>query len=333
MTINSCTCEKDNSNTSSEELSWSSLGSHVYVKTAIIAGLTYWFFYNQIYSIVHKWINEPSWSHGFLIPLFSLYFINQHKDELLSLKPRTNYLGLACLIFCILFFFANRNYIHIGYLNSLLIIFTIGSVVLFLGGWKLLKYTWLPIGYLFFAIPLPSYYYSKITIPMRIFAAQIAEALLNIIPELQATSSGVVIDVIYKGKALEPSLDVAEACSGMRLLMAFLALGVAMAYLHKRPVIHRIVLLMSTVPIAIFCNVVRVTVTCFIYLWNAEYAKGIYHDMLGMLMLPLAFGLYGGLAWFMSNLFVTPVKEEPTEDLIIRKKEITKSDELNENES
>ena len=91
----------------------------------------------------------------------------------------------------------------------------------------------------------------------------------------------------------------------MRLLMAFLALGVAMAYLHYRPVWQRLVLLASTIPIAILCNIVRVTATGFIHvLLDPKYAQGIYHDMLGMLMLPLAFGLYGFLAWFMSNLFV-----------------------------
>ena len=67
---------------------------------------------------------------------------------------------------------------------------------------------------------------------------------------VDATTSGVVIEIVYKGQRLEPALDVAEACSGMRLLMAFLALGVAMAYLHERPLWQRAVLLISTVPIA-----------------------------------------------------------------------------------
>ena len=67
---------------------------------------------------------------------------------------------------------------------------------------------------------------------------------------METTVSGVGIDVIYKGQRMEPPLNVAEACSGMRLLMAFLALGVAMAYLHYRPIWQRIGLLASTIPIA-----------------------------------------------------------------------------------
>jgi exosortase/archaeosortase family protein len=62
--------------------------------------------------------------------------------------------------------------------------------------------------------------------------------------------------------------------------------------------------LASTIPIAIFCNIVRVTATGFIYvLADPKYTQGLYHDALGLAMLPLAFGLYGFLAWFMSSLF------------------------------
>jgi exosortase len=138
--------------------------------------------------------------------------------------------------------------------------------------------------------------------------------------DLEASTSGVIIDVIYKGRNLEP-LNVAEACSGMRLLMAFLALGVAMAYLHYRPVWQRIVLLACTIPIAILCNIMRVTVTGFIYvLIHPKYTQGIYHDMLGLAMLPLAFALYGFIAWFMSSLFVEE-SEIVTEDIVNRSKQ------------
>ena len=148
-----------------------------------------------------------------------------------------------------------------------------------------------------------------------------ATALLNLVSGLEASAGGVVIDVVYKGVRLEPALDVAEACSGMRLLMAFLALGVAMAYLHYRPMWQRLILLASTIPIAIFSNVVRVTITGFIYiLWDPKYAQGIYHDMLGMVMLPLAFSLYGLLAWFMANL-ITEEKTKSEDDIIVRKQD------------
>jgi exosortase len=197
---------------------------------------------------------------------------------------------------------------------------TLGAVVLFLGGWRLVKYTWLPIAFLLFAVPLPDRTFKAVSIPMRIWAAKAGTFFLNLVGDIEATARGAIIDVVYKGKAIEPPLDVAEACSGMRLLMVFLALGVAMAYLHYRPLWQRFVLLASTIPIAIFCNSVRVTVTGFIYvLIDSRYTQGIYHDMLGIAMLPLAFALYGFLAWFMSSLFIEE-SEAVAEDIVVRKR-------------
>jgi exosortase len=309
---------------------WRELGVHNYIKILIIGGLFVYLFQQDIEVIVHKWVTDSAWSHGFLIPLFSLYFLNQYKTQILNLQTKPNYLGLFFLMCGILFYPLNIVHLHYGYLSPIGMIATLGAVVLFLGGWGLIRYTWLPIAYLVFAVPLPERYYVSLTIPMRQWAATAATSLLNLVndlhlvKDLQATANGVVIDVIYKGHRLDPPLDVAEACSGMRLLTAFLALGVAMAYLHYRPAWQRIVLLLSTIPIGIFCNFVRVTVTGFIYIMaNPKYAQGVYHDMLGMSMLPLAFGLYGLLAWFMSSLLVEGGSlSTPAKDVVIRKRKI-----------
>ena len=308
-------------NLSEQDLSWASLGVHTYIRAILLAAAIYYVFRAEVYSIVFKWVTDSSWSHGFLIPFFSLYFLNQRKKEILTAVPETSWLGFVFLLCCLLFYLLVIFFYKFGYLRVLVIIPTIGSIVLFMGGWKLVKHTWLPIVYIVFAIPLPSRIYNDLTIPMQNLAAAVAAQLLNLVSGLEAQARGTIIDVIYKGVRLEPGLDVAEACSGIRLLMAFLALGVAMAYLHYRPIWQRLILLASTVPIAILCNVVRVVITGFIYiLWDPMYAQGIYHDMLGLLMLPLAFGLYGLLAWFMSNLLVDESRLV-RQEIIIRRKD------------
>ncbi|MHC4799483.1 MAG: exosortase/archaeosortase family protein, partial [Planctomycetota bacterium] len=215
----------------SPQTSWRELGVHNYVKMLIIAGLFYYLFHNEIDSIVRRWVNDPSWSHGFLIPLFSLYFINQHKREILNLQIRPSYLGLFFVICGLVFHPLNiaspSGYV---YLQPIGMIAILGAVILFLGGWRLVKYTWLPVAFLVFAVPLPQRYYFAFTMPMRLLSAKVSTALLNLVGGLEATASGVVIAVVYRGQRLEP-LNVAAACSGTRLLMAFMALGVAMAYL------------------------------------------------------------------------------------------------------
>jgi len=298
---------------------WRQLGAHTYIRIVIIGTLLYCLFNKEINGIVNQWLTDPSWSHGFLIPLFSLYFLNQSREEILNTRTKPNYLGLLLLVGVILFYIFNTiSPAGYGYFRQISAVGAFGAVALFLGGWSLLKYTWLPITYLIFAIPLPDEILRSATIPMRLWAATASTAALNLIPKLDAMANGVVIDIVYKGKALEPPLDVAEACSGMRLLMTFFALGVAMAYLHYRPAWQRLVLLASTIPIAILCNIIRVTITGFIYVFcDPQYAQGIYHDLLGMAMLPIAFGLYGAIAWFMSNLFVED-DESNVSDVIVR---------------
>ena len=286
-----------------EEVCLSSPGVEMYVKVAVIGILIFIYFYEAVIGVVGKWFTDASWSHGFLIPVFSFYFLSQHKKDILSLTPRTDYLGLFLLICCLVFYPLNIIHFSVAYFERLTPIAAIGACVLFFGGWKLVRYTWLPVVYLIFAVPLPERFLTSATMPLRKLAAQASTVALNLYSGLEATARGTVVDVIHNGTPLDSPLDVAKACSGMRLLMTFVALGVAMAYLHYRPAWQRLVLLVCTIPIAVICNIVRVTITGFIFvLGNAKYATGIYHDMLGLLMLPLAFGLYGGIAWFMENL-------------------------------
>jgi exosortase len=306
------------------EQQWSDRAAPLFIKTALLAGLLVWFFHIEISKTIHRWMADPSWSHGFLIPLFSLYFLHQNRRKILDLTARPSWFcGLGSLVLVLTLYWFNTVQLKISYAESLIFIAAVGATVLFVGGWPLLGQTWLPIAYLFFAVPLPGRLYTQITQPMQGFAAQVASVVLNVIPQLEATLRGVVIDVIYRGQPLEPSLQVAEACSGMRLLMAFVALGVAMAYLHWRPIWQRCILLLCTVPIAVLCNVIRVIITAMIYIfWDPKYAQGVYHDLLGMLMLPLAFLFYGLIAWLMSNLFVDEDAEQMQEAVIIRRKKV-----------
>jgi len=112
------------------------------------------------------------------------------------------------------------------------------------------------------------------------------------------------VNTIYKGVPGTP-LDIERACSGMRLLITMSALGVAMAFIHRRPIWQRMVMILACVPIAIFCNFVRVTTTGFLVVFEKdELAHGTPHTLLGIGMLFLAFSLYGGLSYVLSHMFV-----------------------------
>jgi exosortase len=297
-------------------------GLHQWIRWSLVGVLFWAVFHAEIIRVVRVWMHDASWSHGFLIPVFSLYLIHQRKHALLHLdRIRPCYSGLGLLMAFIAFYMFNvASPSGYAYFRSVAVVGALGSIVLLLGGGAVLRKTWLPVLYLMFAVPIPQRYYVALTLPMRQMAATVAAALLNLTSSVQTSVNGVVIDVIFQGQPVEPSLNVAEACSGMRLLMAFVALGVAMAYVHARPIWQRLVLVVSTIPIALLCNIVRVTVTGFLYVFvNPDYTHGIYHDALGVAMLPLALGLYSGVAWFMSSLFVDENDDEDVASDVVRR--------------
>ncbi len=289
-------------------VSWSEiLTPERWIKIIIISSLFFLLFRHDIYRMVKIWMNDGNWSHGFIIPLFSLYFLHQRREQLLNVEYKTNWLGLLLIIICIIGYIVSIYPLKMGYPRLLALLGTLFGIVLLCCGWKVIKITWLPILFLFFALPLPTRIYVWLTLPMRHWASQVAAAFLNVLPNTDATAYGVVIEGFHAGKSF--NLNVAEACAGMRLMMAFFALGVAMAYLSDRPYWHRIILVLLTLPIALFCNFVRVIITGIIYIYvNPMLAKGGFHTTLGLLMLPIAFLLYWGIAGVLNMLFI---EEEP----------------------
>lgn len=291
-----------------------------YWKYAVLGLLFFFLFHEEFRHLLDLWSN-PQESHGLLIPAFSLYFLYQDRDRLKGVSGRSNYVGLLLILNCVcwyVFWLLNG----FSYPRQLILVFTLGSVVLSVGGWRVLRWVWLPILFLLFAIPIPSRLHWEIAMPLRKLASIVASAILNGLPNVECSHEGVLIHgthaVLVGGLTTlkEFSLNVAEACSGMRILRTFVALGVAMAYLEYRPWLHRLVLLASTIPIAVFCNVLRVLITGIFHIYfSHELSSGTPHMLLGMAMLIVAFGLYGLLAWIMNRVYVE--EAEQTEDILV----------------
>jgi len=284
-----------------------------WIKIAVLSFFLAMLYRHQLIRMVHTWMDDPDWSHGFLIPLFSLYFLHQRRDRLAQADFRTNWLGLALVVASIIGLMASIYPLKMGYPQQLAVLGTMLGLVLLNCGWSVLKIVWLPILYLFFAVPLPTRMYVALTMPMRQWASDVSALVLNMIPGIEAEAHGVVVEAFYQGQMHQ--LNVAEACAGMRLMMAFVALGVAMAYLSDRPTWHRLVLVASTLPIALFCNFTRVTVTGVLYIMvDPKYAEGTFHEALGLAMLPVAFLMYWGIAGLLNSLYIEEGIEETAID-------------------
>jgi exosortase len=182
----------------------------------------------------------------------------------------------------------------------------LAGYLLALGGWGVLRHTWFPIAFLLCAIPLPQRVYFQLTFPLRRLASHASAAFLNLLPDVETEVQGVVIDYMHGGRS--SSLNVEEACSGMRMMMAFCTLGLAMAYLGDRPLWHRAVMVACCVPIAVLCNTIRVCATGVLHVYGMEdLSQGTAHELLGLAMLPIALGLFALVGFVLRNLFV----EEP----------------------
>jgi exosortase len=153
--------------------------------------------------------------------------------------------------------------------------------------------------------------YSKVASPLQSLAAHVAVGTLNLSPGLDAVQSGTKI---FFGPAGTPmgsanwdSLNVAEACAGLRSLMTFITLGGAIGFVFgtNRPMWQKLVITFSAIPIAILCNVMRVTGQGFInHCWSKEAASGFAHQFVGMVMLLPAFFMILGVVWVLDQLFV-----------------------------
>lgn len=277
------------------------------VRAAIVALAFVAVFYLVLEKLTHQW-RSADWSHGWLIPFFSVYLVYLHWDDVRRSPVRHTWVGLVLIIAALGVYQYSLWGLVIGYLRPLSMLLCLLGVIIFLCGLPILKRIWVPWLYLFFAIPLPKGVYFGLTDPLRQIAATVATSVLNLFPSLDIERVGSTISYLYQGQT--GALDVADACSGMRSTMTLCALGVAITFISDRPWWQRIIMVAACVPIAIFANAIRVTVTCVLHIFvDPKYATGTYHTVLGLVMLLIAFAAFSGLGWLLNNLMI----EEPAE--------------------
>ena len=251
---------------------------------AILTGLLGFLYYEILAGLVYDWDTDPNYSHGFLVPFMSAYFLWERWEQLTTLAIRPNGWGIPLLGFGVLMLVIGSVGAEL-FTQRMSLIVVLSSLVLLILGKEILLHLSLPIGFLVFMIPLPSIVVNTIAFPLQIFAAQTAAfCLFNLgIPVLR---EGNLITLATS------TLEVAEACSGLRSLMALLALGSVYGYFSQRLMWKRWTLVIISIPIAILANAFRVTGTGVLAnYWGPEAAEGFYHTFEGWLVFFVAFVL------------------------------------------
>lgn len=189
-------------------------------------------------------------------------------------------------------------------------ILTLFGVVLLMCGWEVMKVAWFPIAFLICALPWPGLVYSKVASPLQELAATVAVETLKV-TGVAAERVGTKI-FIDKGMGVPPrTLNVAEACAGMRSLMTFISVAAAIAFLSSRPLWQKIIITLSAVPIAIFCNVMRVAGQGLLdHYISQQLSESFAHQFVGMVMLVPAFFLILLVGWLLDQIFIEEVEQD-----------------------
>ncbi len=238
-------------------------------------------YYQVVPDMVAQWSEDPNYSHGFLVPLVSAYFIYECREELKKTVIKPNNAGLVIILGALGLLVVGVAGTEYFAMRSSLVFLLIGLVLYWLG-WNALKVLALPLGFLFFMVPLPYIVYDAIAFPLKLFVAKYSVWSLK--------AMGIV--VWREGNIImfpQTVLEVADACSGLRSLMSLIALSVALAFFSQKSSWKRLVLILSAIPIAIFTNAIRVIVTGILaQYWGAKAAEGFFHEFAGMAVFVLA---------------------------------------------
>lgn len=245
-----------------------------------IAALTIAFallYHHTIAKLVSDWSTDANFSHGFLVPLIAAYMIWHYRERLANIPVRSNAWGYLLLAGGMLAHIAGNIGAELFVQRFSIILTLMGLTVIFFGI-QVFKHTFVPLIYLLLMIPIPAIIWNKIAFPLQLFAAKLSADFIALIG----------ITVLREGNILHlanTTLEVVDACSGLRSLMSMLALSAAFAYISSSTRPAKWILFLSAVPIAIAVNIVRLSVTAILARYvGPETAQGFLHDMSGFLV-------------------------------------------------
>jgi exosortase len=234
-----------------------------------------WTYWLVIPALVAQWWNEPEYSHGFLVPLISGYLVWTKRDALRTTPITAGRWGLALMGLALLTYITGSVGADL-FLQRVSFVMMIAGSILYIGGWAMLKALLFPLGFLLLMIPLPGIIFNSIAFPLQLFAAQVASSVME----------SCAVPVFREGNVMHlaaASLDVEEACSGIRSLVSLTTLGVLYSYMTYSTWLPRVILMLAVVPIAIVANVFRVTVTGLIaHYASVDAAMSVFHTAGGL---------------------------------------------------
>ncbi|MFH1777556.1 MAG: exosortase/archaeosortase family protein [Candidatus Omnitrophota bacterium] len=270
-----------------------------YLKILIITVLLAGVYFHTFTWMVDRWNAEGSYySHGFLIPLVSIYLIWLKRNRLAGTEIAAFKPGIVFVVFGLLLHIIS-TVIEIYFTSGFSFLFVLTGIILFIWGREVFRVIWVPVNFLLFMLPLPLVLIANISLKMKLFAAGVAAFVLTHIG-ITAKSIG---SIIYMQNS---QLEVGDPCSGLRSLISLLALGVLFAYFSRISRPKKYFLVMISVPLALVSNIIRILFLAFVSdVYGTQYIHGFVHDAAGFMVFVVAF-----IGLMFVNNFLSGAKSE-----------------------
>jgi len=230
--------------------------------------------------LAHVWSVNDNFSHGYFIPLISGYMIFSLRRELQGQEVRPWNWGIALLLSGIALLLA-ASVASVFFMQRISLLLVLWGLALFLFGRGYAGKLFVPIAYLVFMIPIPAILWNKIAFPMQLFSSALTEDIIRLFG----------VSVYREGNVLvlpQTSLEVVDACSGLRSLTTMFALSAALAWFSQCALWRKWAIFLSAVPIAVSVNMIRLTATAILASrYGEKVAQGFLHEFSGFLVFVL----------------------------------------------
>ena len=201
-------------------------------KVLFLSGLTILVYFDVMSRLIHQWSNDPNFSHGFIVPLFSAFVVWTKRQELMALPVKPSSWGLAVIVVSLVMVIVGSLGAEL-FVARVSLVLLLGGMVIFLLGWQHFRAILFPWLFLFFMVPIPAIIFAQLTLPLQTLAARLATAALQTVG----------IPVLREGNVIAlPAmpLEVAEACSGIRSLLSLGTLAIIYGYFLEEKLLPRV---------------------------------------------------------------------------------------------
>jgi len=232
---------------------------------------------------MQRWLNNPMYSHGFLIPPLSVWLLWRRRDDLISAEKSAGKGGLALVAAALLVQWV-FSAVDIKTMGAYGLIFLLWAITYYLWGGKVARIALFPIGFLVFMVPLYDPLTDTISLHLKLMVAKLTVLLLDATQLLAAVREGVMIHLP------SGSLEVADPCSGIRSIIGLSAMALLLGYLQRGKLWERFAIILAAIPLAVAVNLMRVVLLCLITeAWSADIATNqSIHTFMGILVYALA---------------------------------------------